>query len=241
MSSSADHSTTRRNQTSAIASSADDHIIEISAHDEPEEDKGHEDSVHDPASSVPTDHSEALDLHRPAAAGLLGFQCAPPNVLPPSPPLTVAETRDGIEPEGGPAAVSSPQLLTVTTVPPHMREEDITNWRASMGAEEKHREVDVEEQEEEEERELEGEYDPYDLGYSPVTPVHPSSNADAAVEEAKSRPQNTRQVSDHPLRFDVHPPSPLPWEAISPPSSNENIRLDRANGTLRSFAPSKPK
>lgn len=224
-----DHPT---DETPAISASADEQIIDISAQDEPEGGAGHEEPTHDPARGMVPDHRDALKEDEPASTGFLGLQCAPPDVLPPSPPLTVADTRDGAEVDGGaPAAAShSAQPLGVTTAPPHMREEDITNWRASMGEGEKHRE---EELEEEAEGEMEGEYDPYDLGYSPVTPVQPSAITGPRMEETKAQSPNARRTDDHPLRLDVSPPSPPPWEVISPPSTSEHVRVGRLNGTLR--------
>lgn len=142
---------------------------------------------------------------------LLGLQCAPPVMLPPSPPLTVADPREGAESEASISAVigTSAQPQNVAITPPNMQEEDVTNWRASMSGvqPETRREV----LEEEAEGELEGEYDPYDLGYSPVTPVAPSGLPASRTAEG------SRVTSDHPLRFAGKTPSPPPWELIDPP------------------------
>lgn len=222
---------------SAISVSAEAHVIDISAPDGLEGDAGHEDIAHD--QEVLTDQKEDTNEAGPSTTGLLGFQCAPPTVLPPSPPLTVADTRDGNEAEGvaSAAASSSAQPANVTSGPPNMREEDITNWRASMLGRERGREENVGR---EAEREFEGEYDPYDLGYSPVTPVGPSANTGVLGGEAQSRSLASRQITDHPLRFDVHPPSPPPWEVISPSGASENVRTGQLDGTLRGYNAPKP-
>ena len=147
---------------------------------------------------------------------LLGLQCAtPPVMLPPSPPLTVADPREGAESEASISAVigSSAQPQNVAITPPNMQEEDVTNWRVSMGGEQA--EVRREVLEEETEGELEGEYDPYDLGYSPVTPVAPSGLP------ASRNAEGSRVTSDHPLRFAGKTPSPPPWELIDPPEPGQ--------------------
>ena len=69
---------------------------------------------------------------------LLGLQCATPLVmLPPSPPLTVADPREGAESEASISAVigTSAQPQNVAITPPNMQEEDVTNWRVAMGGE----------------------------------------------------------------------------------------------------------
>ncbi len=150
---------------------------------------------------------------------MLGLKCAPPDMLPPSPPLTVADAREepGQEDDLHAASSSSAKPRGTDAALPHMREEDITEWRVSVhgGREEEEDDLNAAQ---------DGEYDPYDLGYSPVTPVGPSAHRTAAAvaleEMAKGR-NNLREVEEHPLRFDVHPPpSPPPWEVISPPATN---------------------
>ncbi|KAI0089867.1 Golgin subfamily A member 7/ERF4 family-domain-containing protein [Irpex rosettiformis] len=102
-----------------------------------------------------------------------------------------------------------------------MQEEDITNWRASMGGAQSETRQEV--LEEEVEGELEGEYDPYDLGYSPTTPVAPSGLPGSRTGEGL-RTSPIRSTSDHPLRFTGHTPSPPPWEIIGPPESSDMPR-----------------
>ena len=145
-----------------------------------------------------------------------GIVCAPPDILPPSPPLTVADTREDHEPAAG---SSSLQELTTTSqsaaeVPPPMREEDITSWRASMSGEtaEKQRELEAEEEAEE----AQGEYDPYDLGYSPETPIGPSH---ARALGMPTGAVSLQQALDHPLGSTDPPSTPPIWELIPPPQS----------------------
>lgn len=153
---------------------------------------------------------------------MLGLKCAPPDVLPPSPPLTVADPREDseLEEEHPAASSSSAQRQDITFAPPRMREEDITDWRASM-----HKDG-----EDEEEGRLDGagdgEYDPYDLGYSPevspATPVGPSVHAmhASSTQDRLKAQGGLLEAPDHPLQLDVHPPSPPLWELIPPPETN---------------------
>ena len=121
-------------QLSTISTSTDDQIIDISAQNGLQGDTGHEESSHDPAGGLLTDQRDTLHQGGPGSAAFLGLQCPLTNVLPPSPPLTVADTRDGVEPDAATSTAvgHSAQPSSVTTGPLHMREEDITNWRASM-------------------------------------------------------------------------------------------------------------
>lgn len=156
---------------------------------------------------------------------MLGLKCAPPDVLPPSPPLTVADAREEPGQEEDPHAASSSSTRPRDTgaALPHMREEDITEWRASVhGTREEEDEDDVN-------APLDGEYDPYDLGYSPETPVGPSANRAGVTMglEGKIPGQSAlREAEDHPLKFEAHPPpSPPPWEVIPPPATNGALRV----------------
>ncbi|THG94716.1 hypothetical protein EW026_g6809 [Hermanssonia centrifuga] len=169
----------------------------------------------------------------------LGLKCMPPAVLPPSPPLTVVDSRD--EPEGSANSKASGSALPTelrATSPP-MGEKDIADWRVSMGGDEQ--------DERDHQDQAEDEYDPYDLGYStgvtPVTPVGPSahrlrhSTEDGTIEEMSEdmpsmQSARNQEAHDHPLRLDVHPPSPLPWEVINPPDINAGTRADGMDGTL---------
>jgi hypothetical protein len=176
----------------------------------PSRDIEHESKTAGKDAHVPANHSVQGEDGQ-SSVPLLGLQCAPPVILPPSPPLTVSDPRDVPEPEANMPAVSSsstqPQSMAVS--PPTLQEEDITSWRVSMGGgEETRREV----LEEEVEDGLEGDYDPYDLGYSPVTPVSPSGLSGR-------RASRTSRTSDHPLRFNISAPSPPPWEIIGPPEN----------------------
>lgn len=164
--------------------------------------------------------------------GMPGIVCAPPEILPPSPPLTVADSREELEVGSSTlsgVAGSSAQHRSSRVPPPSMREEDITSWRASMhegvGESAGRRRDDGEgtgAEEEEGEEEVNGEYDPYDLGYSPETPVGPS-HARMPTTPTGASSQQKRDIVDHPLRLDIHPPSPPPWEVFQPPDSIENV------------------
>ncbi|KAI0344237.1 hypothetical protein BDW22DRAFT_1145030 [Trametopsis cervina] len=194
----------------------DDHIIDISSPVTSHKDMNHDEDAPHLEKHVDGDYVEEAHKGGPSFPALLGADPIARHNLPPSPPLTVIDTREGVEGEASTsaaAATSLEQLQNVaTSSPPTMQEEDITNWRASMGAgEETRREV----LEEEDEGELEGDYDPYDLGYSPITPVSPSGPGGGEG----SRTAAARQTTEHPLRFDISPPSPPPWEVISPPGN----------------------
>ncbi|GJE94191.1 Erf4 domain-containing protein [Phanerochaete sordida] len=164
--------------------------------------------------------------------GMPGIVCAPPAILPPSPPLTVADARD--EPEAGGSTFSGPagsstQLPLSSVPPPSMREEDISNWRASMheggGEEAAQEQFNGEAQgagEEQEGGDMNGEYDEYDLGYSPESPVGPSHARTPTTPTGITSLQK-QDALNHPLRMDIHPPSPPPWEVIHPPESIENV------------------
>lgn len=181
--------------------------------------------------------------------GTLGIVCAPPAVLPPSPPLTVADPRE--EPEGLQTSTTAislsnfaqlgsqqpPHIQTqdLDTVPPPMREEDISNWRASMGRPGTSKgensgsggvvggeglpKVEIVNEDGDGDGASDGEYDPYDLGYSPATPDGPSATSPSS--------QLRREAFDHPLKLDVHPPSPPPWELIQPPGSAGTVIAQR--------------
>ena len=154
---------------------------------------------------------------------MLGLKCAPPDVLPPSPPLTVADAREEPGQEGDIHAASSSSAPPRDTgaALPHMREGDITEWRASVhGTREEEDEDDLD-------APLDEDYDPYDLGYSPETPVGPSANrAGVTMGQGKIPGQSVlREAEDHPLKFEAHPPpSPPPWEVIPPPATNGALR-----------------
>lgn len=178
--------------------------------------------------------------------GMVGIVCAPPAVLPPSPPLTVADPREEPETSAAAAPLSSfaqfasqqpPHIQTqdLGTVPPPMREEDISNWRASMGepstskgensgiggvvGEEGPPKVEVIDEDGDGDGASDGEYDPYDLGYSPATPDGPSATSPSS--------QLRREAFDHPLKLDAIPPSPPPWEVIQPPDSAGTVIAQR--------------
>lgn len=149
-----------------------------------------------------------------------GIVCAPPNILPPSPPLTVADAREDHESAAG---GSSSQLATnsqsaAAGAPPPMREEDITSWRVSMsgGTAEKQRELRAQDEAEE----TPGEYDPYDLGYSPETPIGPSH---ARAPGMPAGAASLQQTLEHPLRSTGNPQTPPLWEVISPPQSAPGV------------------
>ncbi|TCD71464.1 hypothetical protein EIP91_010170 [Steccherinum ochraceum] len=120
---------------------------------------------------------------------------APPDTLPPSPPLTEMEGKDEDE------AKAASQ---------HLPEEDITNWQSSVDG-------------------RDGSYHESDLGYStgnevsPVDARGPSARQLGVPQDgdfASSAPQEVV----HPLRLDVHPPSPPLWEVIQPPQDNNTRR-----------------
>lgn len=167
---------------------------------------------------------------------LPGMVCAPPDILPPSPPLTLADTRD--EAEAGSSTLQGPAgpSPSASAAPSAMREEDITNWRASMnkdkddGEEEKQRELE----EDDEVGEMNGEYDPYDLGYSPETPVGPSPlhARTPTIPSGAVSPQR-KDALDHPLRLNVNPPTPPLWETIGPPESMESALAAGPAGFMR--------
>ncbi|KIP04451.1 hypothetical protein PHLGIDRAFT_93490 [Phlebiopsis gigantea 11061_1 CR5-6] len=149
-----------------------------------------------------------------------GIVCAPPDILPPSPPLTVADAREDHESAAG---GSSSQLATnsqsaAAGAPPPMREEDITSWRVSMsgGTAEKQRELRAQDEAEE----TPGEYDPYDLGYSPETPIGPSH---ARAPGMPAGAASLQQTLEHPLRSTGNPQTPPLWEVISPPPSAPGV------------------
>lgn len=127
----------------------------------------------------------------------------PIDTLPPSPPLTDNEGREeekGVTPQEPSPALRSPA-------------EDSQNWHSSAD-------------------EREGSYHEDDLGYSTeVSPVESQGRpgleaALRGVLENGLPPSPTRNFPDHPLRLDVHPPSPPPWETIEPPESNNGILLN---------------
>lgn len=207
-----------------------DHHTPSSARDMPQED------VRSSADQGAREEQQASHAHGLEGLanriGMPGIVCAPPDILPPSPPLTVADARD--EPEAGSSTLTGAAGPSSTSPPSHaappaMREEDITNWRASMHKgderEEERREEREEQAEEDDEvREMNGEYDPYDLGYSPETPVGPSSlNARTPTTPTAPTSLQKKEALDHPLRLDVNPPTPPPWEVIQPPESIENV------------------
>ncbi|KAI0706204.1 Golgin subfamily A member 7/ERF4 family-domain-containing protein [Cytidiella melzeri] len=226
--------TSHRSDGAASPSSLteDDEVIDISSPDIPHRDIVHEEATPHQQERAFADHSDVRE-NGPSSAALLGLQCAAPVILPPSPPLTVVDPREGADPEPSMSAavaasgsVQQPQNVAVSQT--HMQEEDITNWRTSIrGGEETRRDV----LEEETEGDLEGEYDPYDLGYSPVTPVSPSGLGGGRTGEA-SRTLAIRQTSDHPLRHNASVPDPLPWEAIDPPEARSRV----ANQTDKGFS-----
>lgn len=120
---------------------------------------------------------------------------APPDTLLPSPPLTEIEGKDEDE------AKPSPQ---------HLPEEDITNWQSSVDG-------------------RDGSYHESDLGYSTGNEVSPVDARGSGMPrpEGVSRDANSASPAPqeivHPLRLDIHPPSPPLWEVIQPPQDN-NIR-----------------
>ncbi|THH30399.1 hypothetical protein EUX98_g3809 [Antrodiella citrinella] len=127
---------------------------------------------------------------------------APPDTLPPSPPLTEIEGRD--EDEAKPASVSQPPPKPGS----HLPEEDITNWQSSVDG-------------------RDGSYHEDDLGYSTgneVTPIdgHGFGTRPEGVVRDRQSESSAAQDILHPLRFDVHPPSPPLWEVIQPPNHNNN-------------------
>ena len=169
------------------------------------------------------------------------------HVLPPSPPLTLTDARD--EPEAAatlslppaPAAAAAPSL-SASVAPSVMREEDITNWRVSMDKSEEDREQEegkkekgeLELEEDDEVGEMNGEYDPYDLGYSPETPVGPSAvQTRTPATSAGAFSVQRKDALDHPLRSTVNPPTPPLWETIDPPESMEGALAAGSAGYAR--------
>ncbi|KAJ3551180.1 hypothetical protein NM688_g4858 [Phlebia brevispora] len=162
------------------------------------------------------------DQSQTTQMSMLGLKCAPPDVLPPSPPLTVADPRDesGADEDLHAASSSFAEQQGVSSAPPRMREEDITEWRASM-----HKGDEDDDEVGDLDGPMDEEYDPYDLGYSseatPATPVGPSARTGGPFmgsDEKLTTQKRLREAADHPLRLDVHPPpSPPPWEVIQPP------------------------
>ncbi|KAI0077409.1 hypothetical protein K474DRAFT_1084824 [Panus rudis PR-1116 ss-1] len=165
---------------------------------------------------------------------------APPNVLPPSPPLTEIEEHERASGERR-ASTSSLGALDrrkrekgKMQQSSHMPEEDITNWRTSV--------YDAER----------GSYHEDDLGWETTNEATPVDNAPPGIAGSSARPGGASQdrlsvpsTSDrepvHPLRLDIHPPSPPPWEVIPPPETN-NSHLSREDavfsaGTSRGTMP----
>ena len=174
---------------------------------------------------------------KPLSQGpLLGLKCTPPDVLPPSPPLTVAEPRDESDSEEDPvkAAGAQSQQHGDAPAPSGMREEDITEWRIS---------VHKEEDEDAHSPLGDGEYDPYDLGYSPdptpITPVGHSGHAGGPTTNPQSNVLHA--TPNHPLQFDIHAPSPPPWELIDPPEEAGGLRSVPSGSLRTSNHPPKPR
>lgn len=123
---------------------------------------------------------------------------APPDTLPPSPPLTEIDGRDEDE------SKQTPDHSSKTAT--HLAEEDITNWQASVDG-------------------RDASYHESDLGYSTgneVTPIDgraPSTRLGGMGHDREDDSSAAQEVL-HPLRFDVHPPSPPLWEVIQPPETN---------------------
>jgi len=128
-----------------------------------------------------------------------------PDTLPPSPPLTDTEVLREEDHEPTPKNHQSP-------------EEDIINFHTSSSGE--------------------GSWQEDDLGYSTAEPTpidnrrlsaahhvihnqhyHRGSSSNSTPLAGTSSGKH-RHVPEHPLRLDVHPPSPPPWEVIDPPETN---------------------
>lgn len=137
------------------------------------------------------ENAEAQEIELPE------MNVAPPDTLPPSPPLTEIEGREEDE------AKPTPHLPSNSAS--HLPEEDITNWQSSVDG-------------------GDGSYHEDDLGYSTgneVTPTDgPSSARPEGVSHGRESMSSAAQDVLHPLRFDVHPPSPPLWEVIQPPEHN---------------------
>lgn len=119
---------------------------------------------------------------------------SPPAILPPSPPLTANGSQlDEKE-------VAREDRGEDSRIP---EEEDIATWRSSA----------------------DGSYHEDDLGYATTT-AEPTpidrANGFGSHSRRPSGEHSTQLDFQHPLRLDVHPPSPPPWELVEPPETNNS-------------------
>ncbi|KAH8101443.1 Golgin subfamily A member 7/ERF4 family-domain-containing protein [Cristinia sonorae] len=164
-------------------------------------------------------HSQGQEIELPEMG------VAPPDTLPPSPPLT--EEVDARDEDN--AKQTSPGNLSEH--PSDLQEQDITNWQSSVDG-------------------RDGSYHEDDLGYSTgneVTPIDGPGFTPRTEGVSHARQVSTSSSAppeaSHPLRFDVHPPSPPLWEVIQPPPDNNaqptHGSLSPNNHALRGERPQK--
>ncbi|KAI0791791.1 Golgin subfamily A member 7/ERF4 family-domain-containing protein [Abortiporus biennis] len=77
----------------------------------------------------------------------------------------------------------------------------------------------------------EGSFHELEFSYSEPTPIDPygpsavgSSTRHGGISQDRLTANSSQNVPEHPLRLDVHPPSPPPWEVIEPPATNNALQ-----------------
>lgn len=142
---------------------------------------------------------EAVQDHASEGTPQTEMIVAPPNVLPPSPPLTEIEEQEAPNGNHAPDSQNPPPS-------PRIAEEDITVWRSSIN----------------------GSYQEDDLGEeTPIdeTGVHLGASLQhGGPSQNRLSVPSARHEPVHPLSINSksQPPSPPPWELIEPPESNNN-------------------
>ncbi|KAI0932887.1 hypothetical protein AcW1_000123 [Taiwanofungus camphoratus] len=153
----------------------------------------------------------------PLKMAMMGLRATPPDMLPPTPPLTLTGHEDR---EGNGRTESGGEEVRVEEV-------DITNTRGRWGQGDSRP----------------GTSSSSSASSSKESSSKGVPDADDALSAAFSSQHRPapQEAQEHPLRLDVSPPSPPLWEQIDPPSNpSRDPYATSQTRTLHEFASSKP-